>query len=131
MIFRLPEGLKIQHPNVKKLFLRVCAGLMWYSNFDTALKSLTKRFHNVNEYNSKFYIQSHRLEYIWVRLPATNCLMLNLYMNSRRATGGGRDVGRKLVCPWAGQNKIFLWNFQFNSLNDCVTTKYCQLHQKQ
>ena len=51
------ESNNIDSPDrqVKKVFLRSCAGMIWYSNFDSAFKSLTKRFHDVNKCNKYFF----------------------------------------------------------------------------
>ena len=56
---------------VKKLFPRSCARMIWYSNFDTSLKSLTKRFHDVNKYNKTFFsyiINLNTFEWVYIKL---------------------------------------------------------------
>ena len=113
----------------KKLFPWSCEGLIWYSSFDTGLKSLPKQFRNVNKYNKKF-LQLNTLENIWVRLPAGHieCLTLNLYMSNRGAARSGRGDDKSCFILKLNKARYFPGIFDLTHWMTNATTKTFEEH---
>ena len=103
---------------VKKLFPRSCAGMIWYSKFDTALKSLTKRFHDVNKYNKKFFSYIINLNtFEWVYMLQIILCWIFIWITEAQLRVRGGTIKAVLSLSWK-KTSHFPVIFKFNFFND-------------